>query len=568
VLPHWHTVVRPFLEALDPGPIIEIGAYEGSTTSFLAELAAERNIILHVVDPAPQFDVTELEKRFPEHFRFHKEKSHDALERIGPAAAVLIDGDHNWYTVHGELTRLEQIAKSGERDFPLVMFHDVEWPYARRDMYYDPDGIPEGWRKPWSHHGLKWGERLLGEAGEGISKGVAKALEEGGAHNGVLTAIEDFIEESEIPVELRIVSGNNGIGILAANKILDTKPAVRLQWDKLLSPEFLLDHAKRLSQESMRMSVVHMEASYKIESLEHELREAKEEVATVQTAPDTLADSQDAVVFHSTPGDSETVIVAFSSRGAENGHFHFFELGRVVPEPAKLLVRDPAENWYNTGLPGVGDTVDDIAERIREEIAKLGVERILTIGSSMGGYAAILFGCMIGAERAIALVPQTLLDPGLPQRRPSADVKLQVADLKPIVSETPQTRIDLVVALDDLLDVFHAQRIASFPSVRILGLPDVGHSFGEELNKERKYYPLITDLIEGRTPSVGELQPAFEAALVEQLARAAYAQGRGDRRAAMQALVPVAERYPSWTAPPLIAVRSAIEGGVNMSSVN
>jgi pimeloyl-ACP methyl ester carboxylesterase len=568
MFPHWHTVVRPFLEALDPGPIIEIGAYEGSTTSFLAELAAERNIILHVVDPAPQFDVAEFAQRFPEHFRFHKEKSHNALERIGPAAAVLIDGDHNWHTVHGELTRLEQIATAGECDFPLVMFHDVEWPYARRDMYYDPAEIPERSRRPWSRHGLKWGERLLGEAGEGIGEGIAKAIEEGGPHNGVLTAVEDFVKESEIPVELRIVSGNNGIGILAASRILDTKPAVRLQWAKLLSPEFLLDHARRLSQESMRVSVIHMEASYKIESLEHELREAKEEVATAQTASDTLADSQDSVVFHSTPGDSDTVIVAFSSRGAENGHFHFFELGRVVPEPAKLLVRDPSENWYNTGLPGVGDTVDDIAKRIKKEIAKLGVKRILTIGSSMGGYAAILFGCMIGAERVIALVPQTLLDPGLPQRRPPADVRLQVADLKPIISETPQTRIDLVVALNDLLDVFHAQRVASLPSVRILGLPGVGHSFGEELNEERKYYPLITDLIEGRTPSVGELQPAFETELVDQLASAAFAWGRRDRRAAIQALVPIAERYPSWTAPPLIAVRSTIEGHGNMSGVN
>ncbi|HEX6665090.1 MAG TPA: class I SAM-dependent methyltransferase [Solirubrobacterales bacterium] len=572
MLPHWQTVIRPFLQALGRGPIIEIGADTGSTTTFLAEFAVEHDIVVHVVDPVPNFDVAEFERRFSGHFRFYREKSHDALEEIEPAAAVLIDGDHNWYTVHGELKRLERIARDSSQLFPMVMFHDVEWPYARRDMYYDPDGIPDHGRRPWSRSGIKWEQSELASEGEGIGEGLAKATEEGGPRNGVLTAIEDFARDSELSLELKIVPGSNGLGVLATRDLLDALPTLRTLWDGLLSPEFLLDHAKGLAKESMRIAVLYMEADRRLKQIEGERVESGYESGGPESSrrSQIQSKSEDRLVFHSTPGnpDTDTAIIAFSSRGAENGRFHFFELDRVAPAPAKLLVRDPSENWYNTGLPGVGDTIADIAARIEEKIAELRAKHILTIGSSMGGYAAILFGCMIEAERAIALVPQTLLDPGLPRRRPPHSVTLQAPDLKEVIAKTPNTKIEVVAAQNDILDVFHAQRIASFPSVRVLGLPGADHEFAEKLNEQGKYYPLIFDLIEGNTPAVGRYEPPFDEKTVAHLAEAVFARGREDAQAEQLALISVAKRYPSWTAPDLVAARSAVERPENTSGVS
>jgi Methyltransferase domain len=259
VLPYWNTVICPLLVALDAGPIVEIGCARGETTAKLAELAANRGLELHAVDPAPDFDASELERRFAGHFRFHKERSHDALGQIEPAAAVLIDGDHNWYTVHGELTRLEAIADAAERPFPLVLLHDVEWPYARRDMYYDPDSIPEERRKPWDRRGIAWGERMLAENGRGVNPHLANAIEEGGPRNGVLTAVEDFLRESKAPLELRIVHGQAGIGILASRDLLDASPALWRQWDRLHSVEFLLGQTKQLSRVAARVTAARLE---------------------------------------------------------------------------------------------------------------------------------------------------------------------------------------------------------------------------------------------------------------------------------------------------------------------
>jgi hypothetical protein len=276
MLPYGDTVIRPLLLALDPGPIVEIGAYEGDTTAWLAELAEERNTILHVVDPVPMFDVAEYERRFAEHFRFHPKKSHDVLEEIGSAVAVLIDGDHNWYTVHGELTRLERIARSEDRNFPLVILHDMEWPYARRDMYYDPDAIPPEWRRQSAQRGIRWDEPLLDEEDRGLNRSHVNAIEEGGAHNGILTAVEEFIAESTLSLQLRIVSGHNGLGVLVSREVLHAMPAVRQRWDELHSPEFLLHHARRLARDAMSANVAYIESIYRIEQLERELAKAKE----------------------------------------------------------------------------------------------------------------------------------------------------------------------------------------------------------------------------------------------------------------------------------------------------
>lgn len=260
MFPFWETVIRPFLAALDEGPVVEIGAAAGRTTEKLAEFAAERTLQAHSIDPDPGFDTEDLERRFPRSFSFHRERSHAALDGIGPAAAVLIDGDHNWYTVHRELELLRQIANSGERPFPLTLLHDVEWPYARRDMYYDPDTIPEEWRRPWARRGIKWGERRLAEDGGGINANLANALEEGGPKNGVLTAVEDFVAETPEPLELRIVRGAAGLGILVSPDLLAKHSALRHLWEDLHSPEFLHSEIDRLAEVAARQTGALLEA--------------------------------------------------------------------------------------------------------------------------------------------------------------------------------------------------------------------------------------------------------------------------------------------------------------------
>ncbi len=105
----------------------------------------------------------------------------------------MIDGDHNYETVSGELAAVFDAAGTGH---PLVVLHDIGWPWARRDLYYAPDALPPGSVHPHTYEGgVRPGERSVGPGGFSGQGEFAYALEEGGPRNGVLTAVEDFLTD-------------------------------------------------------------------------------------------------------------------------------------------------------------------------------------------------------------------------------------------------------------------------------------------------------------------------------------------------------------------------------------
>ena len=71
--------------------------------------------------------------------------------------AALIDGDHNWYTVYNELQLLAEVAREAGAPLPVLIMHDVGWPYGRRDLYYAPEQIPEEFRQPYAQRGMRPG---------------------------------------------------------------------------------------------------------------------------------------------------------------------------------------------------------------------------------------------------------------------------------------------------------------------------------------------------------------------------------------------------------------------------
>ena len=213
----WDQIIHPVFVEENVKSIIEIGCEFGKNTLKILKYCSENNAQLISIDPAPTFDANLLEKE-NDNFKMIKKISLNALPEISDYDAVLIDGDHNWYTVYHELKLIEKKAlKSGK--FPIVFLHDTDWPYGRRDMYYFPDTIPREFRKEFAKKGMLPGcnglisiDSNLNE--ESKNRDLFNALFEGGERNGVLTAIEDFFKESAIPLSFYNISQNHGLGII------------------------------------------------------------------------------------------------------------------------------------------------------------------------------------------------------------------------------------------------------------------------------------------------------------------------------------------------------------------
>ncbi len=102
--------------------------------------------------------------------------------------AIFINDDSNWFTVFSEL----EIIKKTNEEFPLVFICNNNFPNKRRDSYLNPDNIPSKFRHkyttelPVCHNN----EKII------ISDGKYHACEENTPRNGVLTVIEDFLDEN------------------------------------------------------------------------------------------------------------------------------------------------------------------------------------------------------------------------------------------------------------------------------------------------------------------------------------------------------------------------------------
>ncbi len=197
------------LDAIGAKSVLEVGAYKGELTVELLAWADRSGASIAALDPEPPDELLELGRARPD-LELVLKTSHDALREVEFPDAIIIDGDHNYYTLSEELRIVGERAPGAE--IPLMMFHDVAWPHARRDTYYVPERIPEEHRQPLAH------EAYLSPTEPGLSEdgGLAyvwAAEREGGPRNGTLTALEDFVEGRD-GLRLVVVPAFFGFGAL------------------------------------------------------------------------------------------------------------------------------------------------------------------------------------------------------------------------------------------------------------------------------------------------------------------------------------------------------------------
>jgi hypothetical protein len=212
---HWDFTLLPFasiitrlLDAVAPQSVVEVGADQGDFTEELLEWAGPHGAVVTAVDPEPAPQLIELADAHSE-LRLVRKASLEALVELPLAQAIILDGDHNYYTLHSELRLIAE--KSAESELPLLLLHDLGWPHARRDTYYAPDRIPDADRQPVVHDAmLAPGE--AGMAAIGIPFPYA-AEREGGPRNGLLTAVEDF-RAGRDGIRLAVVPAFFGLGVL------------------------------------------------------------------------------------------------------------------------------------------------------------------------------------------------------------------------------------------------------------------------------------------------------------------------------------------------------------------
>jgi hypothetical protein len=188
----------------------------------------------------------------------------------------------------------------------------------------------------------------------------------------------------------------------------------------------------------------------------------------------------------------------------------------------RILLRDFENAWYHRGVRGLGDSIDAVCDRLHDLIAKICPSQIVTVGQSMGAYAAILFGQLLEVDRILAFGPLSCLDAQkclemddrrwLPvmqtlQANPPAQSYFDLTATRSPTRNHPKLEIFYGQKPDPEtpgtinLDHFHAQRLAALPNCTLYPYPDSGHAIVQYLIEHRRLDPLLFNALFESDPS-------------------------------------------------------------------
>lgn len=207
------------------------------------------------------------------------------------------------------------------------------------------------------------------------------------------------------------------------------------------------------------------------------------------------------VVPHSA---TSTLVVVFSPVNVQPGVYSMWKTmdGQRVH---LLFVNDKDNGWYQQGIEGLGTSIEDTAATIRRWADALGASEIVTLGNSMGGYGALLYGAHLNC-RALAFGAETVLR--LPGSRsallmPKA-LKARFPNLRDALAKS-KTQATLCIGEADLTDLVAGKNVSGLPNVDVISVRGVGHAAPDFLGGLFGFHAVIrTYLKTGKLPEFKE----------------------------------------------------------------
>jgi len=197
--------------------------------------------------------------------------------------------------------------------------------------------------------------------------------------------------------------------------------------------------------------------------------------------------------------DSDIMLITFGSGwfGGRSVPFGLLKSTSELPVK-KLYIRDLRFAWYHQGLPGVGESIREVALFLQKKIKEQNVRRVVMTGGSMGGYAALLFGWLVEADQVHSFNPVTFISPVkrflngdffrtgwkllklkllMRSMYKSPKFSKQFADLKQLFgTKGVNTEFHIHFSYNSRMDIRHAMRMGVFPNVILHGYSEKIHS--------------------------------------------------------------------------------------------
>lgn len=161
--------------------------------------------------------------------------------------------------------------------------------------------------------------------------------------------------------------------------------------------------------------------------------------------------------------NKDILFVSFGGSGQGLGKLNIFEFQNFLKKNFSTYNQhyylDKKQLWYTQGIDGISTNINETSEFIKNKIKPY--KKVIFIGSSAGGYAAILFGSLLKVTTVIAFNPQTFIS------RPGIDKKY--SNLKGFINNTTKYYLfgDISVSKekDHLHHISHCENLEEYANV-------------------------------------------------------------------------------------------------------
>lgn len=193
------------------------------------------------------------------------------------------------------------------------------------------------------------------------------------------------------------------------------------------------------------------------------------------------------------------------------------KLEGLLREPFnRIYLRDPKSRWYHYGIDGLGSDVNEVAMALKEKIDFLQPSEVITIGQSMGGYAALVFGALLEADKVVAFAPQAFIDASLLESyndrryttvlREICDSKLEskyldIVTLYQHYDRQPKVHVFFGTKGGDSeaetvhLDALHAFKLQQLSNCQLHPYPEVDHLIVNHLSNTKEIDHVLLQLL-------------------------------------------------------------------------
>lgn len=195
---------------------------------------------------------------------------------------------------------------------------------------------------------------------------------------------------------------------------------------------------------------------------------------------------------------AKRLYIYFSARNRKLGTFDLYPIPPGVD--ASVLCVNCQNDWYHNGVPGLGDNLNETLLAIRRIIDESGAETVVTVGSSMGAFGAVFYGCKIGADAVVAFGPELIINVrgGFSAKNMAGSSNiLRMED----IDRTDRTRLFYVCGdmspVDNYCAVVASDRIGG---THVL-IRDALHGVAKNLKNEGRLAEVIEECVTGRMAS-------------------------------------------------------------------